>query len=1496
MTNTLLTSSYVFDQELCIWARPDFAGINYTDGDKTEQRISDAINQASDVSVLSTELHQYCTDWPSLYHLSGTRANIMRPFEGMLKGDVLEIGAGCGAITRYLGECGANVLALEGSPRRAAITRSRTRELENVTVLAEKFDQFQCDRQFDVITLIGVLEYANLFTTGENPPLVMLERVRALLKPDGKLIIAIENQLGLKYFAGAPEDHLGQPMVGIEGRYRKDQPQTFGRKVLAGLLEQAGFAAPEFLAPFPDYKLPVSIITEEGFSNKNFDAAAFAWQSARRDPQLPTYCNFSLELAWPEVFQNELGLDVANSFLIIASPNSKQLIATGELAYHYSVDRIPEYCKETVFSRSDGGDIRVGYRRLGAPNENADKTNDPLIRFAFPDSDKYVFGSPLSLELIGIVTKDGWSFNQVARFVWRYLTIAETFSRSANMQVSMASPYTELPGEYFDVVPQNIIICEDGSASLIDKEWQLTFPIEVAHLLFRSLLLLVNSTTRFGRPVSQAVMTRYQFIDGVFTAAGLSVQEGDYARYISLEADIQQSVTGRAAKNFLAWGKNQPLPILNLSQAVAERDGQIASLSQAVPERNGQIARLNQILVERDEQIANLNEALVERERRGADQLAIMVGRLAQETSERAEEIASLNSIVTERDGQIASLSQAVAERDGQQIASLNQAVAERDGQIASLNQAVTERNTYIRTLVSSKSWRITKPVRWAGRIMRGDFVAAMDPVKKALRLRAKVEPSSSGAGDDNSAPACGSFVIPSPIKPTHPVAVILPVYRGIEMTKRCILAAMPGMLAVPDSRLIAINDASPDKGMQEMLEQLATQWPNVFVVLKNERNLGFVGTVNRGFAYFPQHDAVLLNSDVIVPQDWLSRLIDEAYSRADIGTVTPFSNNATICSFPHFLQENIPPFNLDVDSVDAVFRHAKLPCIEAPTGVGFCMYIRRACLEVTGYLNQEKFGRGYGEENDLCQRALKSGWHNIISPNLYAYHEGGVSFSSDKQALVDRAMRVIDELHPGYHASVQSFIAQDPLKLARVERHIQLLAATAVPKVLHISHAIGGGVGQHIEELAHYFSQQAAHILLAPHGEDGAVSISLGVGGHADKLVFQVPKEYGVMVDLLKSAGISAVHIHHTTGLESKILDLPHDLGVAYLLTAHDYYWLNGNPTLTDENGQYPGFYSDVQRNPLYPLPQGQTPKIWQARFRPLIEDASCVIFPSNATKKLFDHVYEPANAVVAPHIEAQSVSREPSPFTEKEIYTIGILGAIGREKGADLLERIAECAKNLNVPLEFKLIGYAYRSLKEVETTGPYKPRDLNGLIQKHGLNIVFFPAQCPETYSYTLSHALDSKLPIIAPNIGAFPERLSGRANTLLFNHLTPANELLSQINVFIEALSAGESITSPVFEGDQSRPDFYACNYLSIVSRSLRTIDNEKLLIPQLDASQIISGSRNNRSIWRNFLTKALWSLYMNPAMQWVNYVIPYTARRFVKRSLNRRPIHDIINLK
>ncbi len=190
-------AGYVLNPQSGIWASPDFTGIAYSDGDEVEQRLARLIAATTDRSVLSDELKQHITDWPSLYHLSSSRANILRPFEPRLAGaQVLEIGAGCGAITRYLGNAGHRCWRWRAR-RGALASPARASDLPGVEVLRE-LDNSAAAHNSMSITLIGVLEYANQFVPGTNPTLAMLERARAMLKLDGLLLIAIENQLGLK--------------------------------------------------------------------------------------------------------------------------------------------------------------------------------------------------------------------------------------------------------------------------------------------------------------------------------------------------------------------------------------------------------------------------------------------------------------------------------------------------------------------------------------------------------------------------------------------------------------------------------------------------------------------------------------------------------------------------------------------------------------------------------------------------------------------------------------------------------------------------------------------------------------------------------------------------------------------------------------------------------------------------------------------------------------------------------------------------------------------------------------------------------------------------------------------------------------------------------------------------------------------------------------------------------------------------------------------------
>lgn len=586
MKALLQNAHYVYDSASKIWSRSSYSSIDYSDGDEVETRISGIIDAAQDVTVLSAELRRSCTDWASLYHLAGTRANILRPLNDLLKGEILEVGAGCGAITRYLGETGASVLALEGSKRRAGIARSRTRDLNNVEVVAERFDDFDVQHGFDVVTLIGVLEYANWFTPGADPALAMLSRIKQLLKPGGVLIVAIENQLGLKYFAGAPEDHLGIPMYGIEGRYDERGPETFGRKTINSKLLKAGFATPEFLLPFPDYKFPASIVTATGLKNTQFDAGAFAWQSARRDPQLPIRTNFSLELAWPQIFRNELATDLANSFLIVASPSPITLPTRQVLAYHYSTDRAPDYCKETKFIEETGTShgIVVEYSSL-TPKRNAAKPTsiDDQISFTCPAKVPYSNGRPLSFEFLNVVSKDEWSMEHVGGFLKKYISALTELA----LPRTWAQPielHQRLPGDCFDLVPQNIVVNTEQRFEIIDREWTLNIPLELGYLLFRSLMLMLGSITRFGQASGGVTYTRRSFVHGAFNQLGLSPTDLDLHRYSIQEARLQEMISGLPAQRFLDWLPDMLLPTETIEQAIVLRDAEIQRLNASVKE------------------------------------------------------------------------------------------------------------------------------------------------------------------------------------------------------------------------------------------------------------------------------------------------------------------------------------------------------------------------------------------------------------------------------------------------------------------------------------------------------------------------------------------------------------------------------------------------------------------------------------------------------------------------------------------------------------------------------------------------------------------------------------------------------------------------------------------------------------------------------------------------------------------------------------------------
>lgn len=276
-----------------------------------------------------------------------------------------------------------------------------------------------------------------------------------------------------------------------------------------------------------------------------------------------------------------------------------------------------------------------------------------------------------------------------------------------------------------------------------------------------------------------------------------------------------------------------------------------------------------------------------------------------------------------------------------------------------------------------------------------------------------------------------------APERSASVVDVVVPVYRGLEATRRCVESVLAARQATP-FELVLIDDASPEPELSAWLDGLAAR--NGVSVLRNPRNLGFVATVNRGMALHAERDVVLLNSDTEVANDWLDRLRACVHSAPDIATATPFSNYATICSYPVFCANNPLPPGIGVAELDGVFRRVNTGRrIDLPTAVGFCMYIRRACLDRIGAFDAERFGRGYGEENDFSRRAAKAGWRNVLCADTFVFHAGGVSFGDERAVLGPAAAEVLAHLHPEYAGLVERFVAEDsPAALRRaVDREL---------------------------------------------------------------------------------------------------------------------------------------------------------------------------------------------------------------------------------------------------------------------------------------------------------------------------------------------------------------------------------------------------------------------------------------------------------------------------
>jgi GT2 family glycosyltransferase/glycosyltransferase involved in cell wall biosynthesis len=279
-----------------------------------------------------------------------------------------------------------------------------------------------------------------------------------------------------------------------------------------------------------------------------------------------------------------------------------------------------------------------------------------------------------------------------------------------------------------------------------------------------------------------------------------------------------------------------------------------------------------------------------------------------------------------------------------------------------------------------------------------------------------------------------------------NPVDVIVPVAGAPEAFSRC-LDSLVAHTDLDRDRLVIVLDGPQPPGMPRL--------PENAMVLENDARRGFVVSTNRGISV-SDRDVILLNSDTQVTAGWVDKLRQAAYSAPEIGTVTPFSNSATICSLPRFLETNALPAGWDVERFGRLVEERSLRVRpRLPTGVGVCLYIKRKVLDEIGLLDEKTFGEGYGEESELCMRALKAGYTHVFDDATFIFHEGQRSFGARRGRRVKSAHRAMRRLHPGYLASVARFIREDPIRPLRERIVSQVVPARQVSRepVLHLVH-----------------------------------------------------------------------------------------------------------------------------------------------------------------------------------------------------------------------------------------------------------------------------------------------------------------------------------------------------------------------------------------------------------------------------------------------------------
>lgn len=605
-------------------------------------------------------------------------------------------------------------------------------------------------------------------------------------------------------------------------------------------------------------------------------------------------------------------------------------------------------------------------------------------------------------------------------------------------------------------------------------------------------------------------------------------------------------------------------------------------------------------------------------------------------------------------------------------------------------------------------------------------------------------------------------------------IDIVIPVYSGVDDTLACIrsVVATAGALA----EIVVINDASPDPDMAARLEAMATA--GGITLLHNPVNLGFPATANLGMTLHPDRDVVMLNADTELYGDWLDRLRAAAYGEPRIATVTPLTNSGSIASYPASENPDLPA--AEAEALDCLA--ARINCgvtVDIPTAVGFCMYMRRDAMDEVGVFDDVLFAKGYGEENDFCLRAAKAGWRNLLTADIYVRHAGSKSFGGRRAALLERNLRLLNLRHRGYDASIQAYLKLDPVHYARRRLDEARLADIAGPYVLVVSLALDGGVSRAVDERTAALRKVGfTTLLLAPDPKrPGTCKITPDTPGF-DDLRFHIPTELDAFDALLRRLEIDHIELHHFLDHPPEVIEALFALGRPVDIAVHDYVWYCPRITLLNKSGRYCGepdvgaCQACIDKNGGR-LKEAIPVAALRERSARWLTTARDVSVPSPSVARRMEAQFPGVTFRVEPLEPDVPVPVRPiaKPRTTDRVK-VALIGAIGDHKGYSILLAMARHAAKHDLPLDFVVIGFtrddqALIATGQVFVTGRYDEDEVPELIRREAPDVILFLSVFPESWCYSLSHALHAHVPVAALELGAIGDRLGGTdAKDMLF----------------------------------------------------------------------------------------------------------------------------------